>query len=79
MSIYVQSGGASPTLQSRTVTPSSYQQTIYPQSGYDALSSVIVNGDSNLVSNNIKKGTSIFGITGNYPFSTNVNPKSYSL
>ena len=79
MSIYVQSGGASPTLQSRTVTPSSYQQTIYPQSGYDALSSVIVNGDSNLVSNNIKKGASIFGITGNYPSSTNVNPKSYSL
>lgn len=66
LSIYIQSGGASPTLQSRTVTPSSSQQTIYPQSGYDALSSVIVNGDSNLVSNNIKSGTSIFGIIGNY-------------
>lgn len=79
LSIYVQSGGASPTLQSRTVTPSSSQQTIYPQSGYDALSSVIVNGDSNLVSNNIKKGTSIFGITGNYPSSTNANTKRYSF
>lgn len=46
--------------------PSSSQQTIYPQSGYDALSSVIVNGDSNLVSGNIKSGTSIFGVSGNY-------------
>lgn len=50
LAVYVQSGGASPTLQSRTVTPSSSQQTIYPQSGYDALSSVVVNGDSNLIS-----------------------------
>lgn len=64
LAVYVQSGGASPTLQSRTVTPSSSQQTIYPQSGYDALSSVIVNGDSNLVSGNIKSGVSIFGVTG---------------
>lgn len=65
LSVYVQSGGASPTLQSRIVTPSSSQQTIYPQSGYDALSSVTVNGDSNLVSSNIKSGVSIFGVSGN--------------
>lgn len=64
MSVYVQSGGASPTLQSRTVTPSSSQQTIHPQSGYDALSSVVINGDSNLVSSNIKSGVSIFGVNG---------------
>lgn len=64
LAVYVQSGGASPTLQSRTVTPSSSQQTIYPQSGYDALSSVVVNGDSNLVSSNIKLGVSIFGVNG---------------
>lgn len=66
LAVYVQSGGASPTLQSRTVTPSSSQQIIYPQSGYDALSSVVVNGDSNLVSSDIKSGVSIFGVTGNY-------------
>lgn len=64
LAVYVQSGGAPPTLQSRTVTPSSSQQAIYPQSGYDALSSVIVKGDSNLVSRNIKSGVSIFGVTG---------------
>lgn len=66
LSVYVQSGGASPTLQSRTVTPSSSQQTIYPQSGYDALSSVVINGDNNLISSNIKSGVSIFGVNGNY-------------
>lgn len=66
LAVYVQSGGASPTLQSRTVTPSSSQQTIYPQSGYDALSSVVINGDNNLVSGNIKSGVSIFGVNGNY-------------
>ena len=66
LAVYVQSGEASPTLQSRTVTPSSSQQTIYPQNGYDALSSVIVNSDSNLISSNIKSGTSIFGVSGSY-------------
>lgn len=30
------------------------------------MSSVVVNGDSNLVSGNIKSGVSIFGINGNY-------------
>lgn len=64
LAVYVQSGGASPTLQSRTVTPSSSQQIIYPQSGYDALSSVVINGDNNLVGSNIKSGVSIFGVTG---------------
>ena len=80
LAVYVQSGGASPTLQSRTVTPSSSQQTIYPQSGYDALSSVIVNGDSNLISSNIKSGTSIFGVSGSYqPKLTNQEVKHSNI
>lgn len=66
MSVQVKSSGSSPTLQSRTVTPSSSTQYITPQSRYDALSKVTVNRDSNLKSSNIKSGTSIFGILGNY-------------
>lgn len=66
LSVQVKSSGSSPTLQSRTVNPSSFTQYITPQSRYDALSQVIVQGDSNLKSSNIKSGTSIFGIIGNY-------------
>ena len=36
--------GASPTLQSKTVSPSGTTFTVYPDSQYDALSSVTVNG-----------------------------------
>lgn len=46
--------------------PSSSTQYITAQTGYDALSQVVVNRDSNLKSSNIKSGTSIFGILGNY-------------
>ena len=53
-------------LQSKSVTPSASTQYIYPSSRYDGLSQVIVNGDSNLVSGNIKSRTSIFGVNGNY-------------
>lgn len=66
MSIQVKSSGSSPTLQSRTVNPSSSTQYITPQSRYDALSQVTVWGDSNLISSNIKNGVSIFGVIGNY-------------
>ena len=65
MSVQVKSSGSSPTLQFRTVTPSSSTQYITPQSLYDALSQVAVYGDSNLVAANIKNGVSIFGVSGN--------------
>lgn len=53
-------------LQSKTVSPSTVTQTIVPDSGYTGLNSVVINGDSNLISSNIKNGVSIFGITGTY-------------
>lgn len=73
MSVQVKSSGSSPTLQSRTVTPSSSTQYITPQSRYDALSQVTIYGDSNLVSSNIKSGVSIFGVNGELPVPNTIN------
>ena len=53
-------------LQTKTITPTSSTQTVVPDTGYSGLTSVIVNGDSNLVSSNIANGVSIFGVTGTY-------------
>lgn len=56
-----------PILQSKTVTPDKEGFTVNPDEGFQGLSSVIVNGDNNLISNNIKKNTTIFGVTGTLP------------
>lgn len=51
--------------QTKTVTPSAANKTVTPDTG-KFLTSVTVNGDANLVSDNIKEGVSIFGVSGAY-------------
>ena len=53
------------TEQSKTVTPTAAGLTVTPDSG-KVLSSVVVNGDADLVPGNIKKDVDIFGVTGTY-------------
>lgn len=81
LSIQVFGAGGSPQLQTKTVTPSSSTQYVYPSSRYDGLSQVTVNGDSNLKAANIKSGTSIFGVTGSYsasPTMITFKPSTYN-
>ena len=64
MSVEVMGGGGSANLQVKYATPSATAQNIKPDSGYDGLERVLVSGDSDLVASNIKKGVSIFNVTG---------------
>ena len=51
-------------LAETTITPTKNSQTITPDSGHSGFSKVVVNGDSNLIASNIRKGVTIFGVTG---------------
>lgn len=59
-------GGPSPKLQDKAVTPLSLPTTVTPSSGYDALSSVTVNPDTDLTPDNVRKGVNMFGVVGTY-------------
>ena len=55
---------AKPNLQYLEVTPDRAAHIYEPEEGYDGFSSVRVNGDGDLLPENIKKGVSIFGVEG---------------
>ena len=66
MSNVINMSGGAADLQSKTVTPSTSQQVVRPDTGKDGLSQVTVAGDANLVSSNIISGKSIFGVSGSH-------------
>jgi hypothetical protein len=47
-----------------TITPSAKEQVVTPDSEHSGFSKVTVAGDDNLVASNIRKGVTIFGVTG---------------
>lgn len=51
-------------LQEKTVTPTKEGLIVVPDSSFDGMSKVTINGDNNLVPENIKEGVSIFGVEG---------------
>ena len=55
-----------PNLQEKSVIPTAEEQIINSDTGFAGLSSVIVEGDEDLIAKNIKRGAEIFGIKGTY-------------
>lgn len=56
----------SPVLQEKTVTPETLPTVIGADEGYDGLSQVTVNPDSQLKAENIRSGKTIFGVEGSF-------------
>ena len=56
----------SPVLQEKTVTPETLPTVIGADEGYDGLSQVTVNPDSQLKAENIRSGKTIFGVSGSF-------------
>lgn len=57
--------------ETKTVNPTTSQQTVSPSSGKNGITELVVNAvtsaiDSNIVAGNIKKDVSILGVTGSY-------------
>ena len=62
---------STPTLQDKTVTPTTSEQTITADEGKDGLGTVTVSAvtaaiDENIAAGNIKSGVTILGVTGTY-------------
>lgn len=55
-----------PLQENRTISPAKDAIFVAPAAGYYGLASVSVLGDGNLLAENIKKGVTIFGVTGTY-------------
>ena len=66
----------SANLQSKNVTPTTTEQVVVADNGYNALRQVTVAGDADLIASNIKKDVNIFGITGSYQGSSNLQDKT---
>lgn len=58
------------TAEETTVSPGYSSTTLKPTASDGLLTKVTVEGDSNLVASNIKKGVTIFGVTGTYSATT---------
>lgn len=64
-------GGSIAKLTTKTVTPTTEDQTVTPSSSYNGFSSVTVKAvtaaiDANITAGNIKDGVTILGVTGTY-------------
>lgn len=57
---------SSPVLQEKTVTPETLPTVVGADEGYDGLSQVTVNPDTNLKAENIRSGKTIFGVDGSF-------------
>ena len=57
--------------ETKTITPTAATQVITPSQGKNGITEVTVNGDANLLAENIKSGVTIFGVTGTYDGESN--------